>query len=170
MNIQSVALYIEQLCREHNAVRHSEAEQHFVNLNDDHLGMSLAQELRYPAVYFESTDFSLNVSSQSLRRDYTCHIEVFQHVTDTANYAEVERALSSSEQIITDIFARMMRDRLNPPAAMRWLRYVASPQLVKVVPLQNEQNALYGYMAEFTVPIAGCINDSINNFNSSDNG
>lgn len=170
MHIQSVAQYIEQLCREHKAVRHSEAEPHFVNLNDDHLGMALAQELRYPAVYFESTDFSLNISSQSLRRDYTCHIEVFQHVTDTADYAEVERALSSAEQIITDIFARMMRDRALQNPSLHWLRYVASPQLVKVVPLQNEQNALYGYMAEFTVPISGCINDSINNFNSSSNG
>lgn len=170
MTIQTVADYIEQLCREHNSVRHSSEEPHFVNLNDDHRNTSLAQELRYPAVYFESTDFALNISSQSLRRDYTCHIEVFQHVTDTADYAEVERALSSSEQIITDIFARMIHDRMKPSPDLRWLRYIASPQLAKVVPLQNEQNALYGYMAEFVVPIAGCITESINNFNSSDNG
>ena len=50
MNIQTVAEYFEQLCREHKLLRHSEAEPHFMNLNDDKRNMGLAQELRYPAV------------------------------------------------------------------------------------------------------------------------
>ena len=42
-----MAKYFEQLCREHKLLRHSEAEPHFVNLNDDKRNMGLAQELRY---------------------------------------------------------------------------------------------------------------------------
>ena len=73
MNIQTVAEYFEQLCREHKLLRHSEAEPHFMNLNDDKRNMGLAQELRYPAVYFESTDFPLSISSVSVQREYeTC--------------------------------------------------------------------------------------------------
>ena len=170
MNIQTVAEYFEKLCREHKLLRHSEAEPHFVNLNDDKRNMGLVQELRYPAVYFEATDFTLNISSESLRREYTCHIEVFEHVTDTGNYAEVEHALSSAEQIITDIFARMMHDRVRRDTDQRWLLNVSSPSMIKVVPLQNEHNALYGYMAELKVPLPGCITDSINNFISLSNG
>ena len=56
MDIDRLADYIEQLCREHKMVQHSDGEQHFVNLNDDKRNMGLAQELRYPAVYFEATD------------------------------------------------------------------------------------------------------------------
>lgn len=170
MDIQIVAKYFEQLCREHKLLRHSEEDPHFVNLNDDKRNMGLAQELRYPAVYFESTDITLNISSVSVRREYTCHIEVFEHVTDTGDYAEVERALSSAERIITDIFARMMHDRVRRAADQRWLLNVSSPSMIKVVPLQNEHNALYGYTAELKVPIPGCITDSINNFISSSNG
>ena len=170
MNIQAGAEYCEQLCREHKLLRHSEAAPHFVNLNDDKRNMGLAQELRYPAVYFESTDFTLSISSVSVRREYTCHIEVFEHVADTGDYAEVERALSSAERILTDIFARMMHDRARRAADQRWLLNVSSPSMIKVVPLQNEHNALYGYTAELKVPIPGCITDNINNFISSSNG
>lgn len=170
MTIQSVAQYIEQLCREHTAVCHSDTEPHFVNLNDDRRNTALADELRYPAVYFEATDFTLAVTSSQVWRRYTCHIEVFQHVADTADYAEVERALSSSEQIITDIFARMVCDRATTSPQLKWLRCIDLSQGIKVVPLQNEQNALYGYMAEFTVPLPGCVANSIDNFKSSDNG
>lgn len=170
MNIQTVAEYFEQLCREHKLLRHSEAEPHFVNLNDDKRNMGLAQELRYPAVYFESTDFVLRVASDQIVRDYTCHMEVFEHVSDTGDYGEIERALSSAERILTDIFARMMHDRTRRAQDLKWLLRMASPTAIKVVPLQNEHNALYGYMAEFTVPLPGCTKESINNFKITDNG
>ena len=106
----------------------------------------------------------------SVQREYTCHIEVFEHVADTGDYAEAERALSSAERILTDIFARMMHDRVRRAADQRWLRNVSSPSMIKVVPLQNEHNALYGYTAELKVPIPGCITDNINNFITSNNG
>ena len=54
MNISVVASYLEQLCREHKLVAHSDSEQHFVNLNDDKRATALVNELHYPAVYFEA--------------------------------------------------------------------------------------------------------------------
>ena len=156
MDIDRLADYIEQLCREHKMVQHSDGERHFVNLNDDKRNMGLAQELRYPAVYFEATDFVLRAASDQIVRDYTCHMEVFEHVSDTGDYGE--------------IVARMMHDRTRRAQDLKWLLRMASPTAIKVVPLQNEHNALYGYMAEFTVPLPGCTKESINNFKITDNG
>lgn len=170
MTIQTVIDYIEQLAREHMMVRHTDKSPHFVNLNDDKRNTSLVQELRYPAVYFESTDFQIEASSTSVSRNYTCHIEVLVHVTDTGDYAEVERALSDSSQIITDIFVRMMHDRVGRKPKHKWLLLLNPSSPIKVLPIQNAENALYGCLAEFSVPLPGCINDSLNNFKSINNG
>lgn len=170
MTIQTVTDYIEQLAREHMMVRHTDESPHFVNLNDDKRNTSLAQELRYPAVYFESTDFQIEASSTSVSRNYTCHIEVLVHVTDTGDYAEVERALSDSSQIITDIFVRMMHDRVGRKPEHKWLLSLSPSSPIKVLPIQNAENALYGCLAEFSVPLSGCITDSLNNFKSINNG
>ena len=170
MTIQTVTDYIEQLAREHMMVRHTDESPHFVNLNDDKRNTSLVQELRYPAVYFESTDFHIEASSTSVSRNYTCHIEVLVHVTDTGDYAEVERALSDSSQIITDIFVRMMHDRVGRKPEHKWLLSLSPSSPIKVLPIQNAENALYGCLAEFSVLLSGCINDSLNNFKSINNG
>lgn len=169
MTIQTVTDYIEQLAREHMMVRHTDESPHFVNLNDDKRNTSLAQELRYPAVYFESTDFQIEASSTSVSRNYTCHLEVLVHVTDTGDYAEVERALSDSSQIITDIFVRMMHDRVRRKPEYKWLLSLSPSSPIKVLPIQNAENALYGCLAEFSVPLSGCITDSLNNFKSINN-
>lgn len=169
MTIQTVIDYIEQLAREHMMVRHTDESPHFVNLNDDKRNTSLVQELRYPAVYFESTDFQIEASSTSVSRNYTCHLEVLVHVTDTGDYAEVERALSDSSQIITDIFVRMMHDRVRRKPEYKWLLSLSPSSPIKVLPIQNAENALYGCLAEFSVPLSGCITDSLNNFKSINN-
>lgn len=170
MTIQTVIDYIEQLAREHMMVRHTDESPHFVNLNDDKRNTSLVQELRYPAVYFESTDFQIEASSTSVSRNYTCHIEVLVHVTDTGDYAEVERALSDSSQIITDIFVRMMHDRVGRKPEHKWLLSLIPSSPIKILPIQNAENALYGCLAEFSVSLSDCINDSLNNFKSINNG
>lgn len=169
MTIQTVTDYIEQLAREHMMVRHTDESPHFVNLNDDKRNTALVQELRYPAVYFESTDFQIEASSTSVSRNYTCHLEVLVHVTDTGDYAEVERALSDSSQIITDIFVRMMHDRVGRKPEHKWLLSLSPSSPIKVLPIQNAENALYGCLAEFSVPLSGCITDSLNNFKSINN-
>ena len=48
MDIDRLADYIEQLCREHKMVQHSDGEQHFVNLNDDKRNMGLEGVSKLP--------------------------------------------------------------------------------------------------------------------------
>ena len=108
------------------------------------------------------------MSSEQVRKRYTCHIEVFAHVVDTSDYAEVEKALATTESIVIDLFVRMARDkRCRSP---RWLMLLTGLDNLQVLPLQNEHNALYGHMVEFEISIDSCTIDSINNFTITDNG
>lgn len=57
--IKTFTAYLEQLCRKHEKLRHSDEERHFVNLNEDSQNTSLAEELHYPAVFLkpQATEF-----------------------------------------------------------------------------------------------------------------
>lgn len=153
--IKAFSKYLEQLCRLHEKLRHSDDERHFVNLNEDSKNTSLAEELLYPAVFFETTGYKISGSSiDDMKKTYTCHIEAFTHVCDTGDYGEVESALSETEQIINDIFAKINLDKYRREP--KWLQGV-SLNGIDVVPLQNEKNALYGWMAEVMLQVPFCI-------------
>ncbi len=84
--IKAFSKYLEQLCRLHEKLRHSDDERHFVNLNEDSKSTSLAEELLYPAVFFETTGYKISGSSiDDMKKTYTCHIEAFTHVCDNAD-------------------------------------------------------------------------------------
>ena len=156
--IKTFTAYLEQLCRKHEKLRHSDEERHFVNLNEDSQNTSLAEELHYPAVFFETTGYRISGSSiDEMKKTYTCHIEVFTHVSDTGDYAEVESALSETERIIDDIFAKINLDKYR--RMPKWLQGMSFDG-IDVVPLQNEKNALYGWMAEVMLQTPYCITDN----------
>ena len=107
--IKKFSAYIEQLCRRHKKLRHTDEDRHFVNLNEDSKDTSLVDELRYPAVFFETTGYKISGSSiDEMKKTYTCHIEAFTHVSDTGDYGEVESALSETEQILYGWMAEVM--------------------------------------------------------------
>lgn len=165
--IKNFTAYLEQLCRKHEKLRHSDEERHFVNLNEDSQNTSLAEELHYPAVFFETTGYRISGGSiDEMKKTYTCHIEVFTHVSDTGDYVEVESALSETERIIDDIFAKINLDKYR--RTPKWLQGMSFDG-IDVVPLQNEKNALYGWMAEVMLQTPYCITDN-NVFTIEDNG
>ena len=156
--IKTFTAYLEHLCRKHEKLRHSDEERHFVNLNEDSQNTSLAEELHYPAVFFETTGYRISGGSiDEMKKTYTCHIEVFTHVSDTGDYVEVESALSETERIIDDIFAKINLDKYR--RTPKWLQGMSFDG-IDVVPLQNEKNALYGWMAEVMLQIPYCITDN----------
>lgn len=156
--IKTFTAYLEQLCRKHEKLRHSDEKRHFVNLNEDSQNTSLAEELHYPAVFFETTGYKISGSSiDEMKKTYTCHIEVFTHVSDTGDYVEVESALSETERIIDDIFAKINLDKYR--RTPKWLQGMSFDG-IDVVPLQNEKNALYGWMAEVMLQTPYCITDN----------
>ena len=156
--IKNFTAYLEHLCRKHEKLRHSDEERHFVNLNEDSQNTSLAEELHYPAVFFETTGYRISGGSiDEMKKTYTCHIEVFTNVSDTGDYVEVESALSETERIIDDIFAKINLDKYR--RTPKWLQGMSFDG-IDVVPLQNEKNALYGWMAEVMLQTPYCITDN----------
>jgi len=161
MVLQELSNYIEDLCRRHILIKHSSSERHFVNLNDDKKQTALAQELHYPAVYFSTSGYQLQGTDTAMKRMHTCRLEVWYHVTDTADYAQIEQRLSQANDILCDILAQMIHDKRQ--RAVSVLKGIMLDG-VQVFDIENRDNALYGCYADIPVPTALCIADRLQNF------
>lgn len=153
--------YIEKLCRTHVSIRHSDNECHFVDLNNDCRNTALSDRMRYPGVFFESSGYTLRGSGANITRYANVSIEVWKHVTDTADYEQIEEALDSCGDILTDFFSKMTIDRRE-----RSLRFLLGITLdgVQVQDVENMQNALYGVRATLQVPESQCLADVSDRF------
>lgn len=159
--LDSITNYIETLARKHKSVLHTDEDCHFANLNDQKNTL-LPDQMRYPFVMFESTGFKLSTNGISPVKTRTCTLSVLTHVSDTGDYAQIETALALCEQIVTDFFAKMKVDKSN-----RSYSFLMNVDLTEseVIPIQNQDDALYGQVASFAFNESTCIKDSINNFN-----
>lgn len=162
MVLQELSDYIENLCTRHTALLHSDTECHFVNLNNDKKQTHLADEMRYPGVFFEVGGYRLTGVGKDIKQNYTCSLEVWSHVEDTADYTEIESVLSECNGILCDIFAKMITDKVQRTVPI--LKAI-SLDGVQVEDITNASNALYGCHAVFTVPANLCIQDRLSNFN-----
>ena len=153
--------YIENLCRQHVSIRHSDEECHFVDLNNDHLETALADKMRYPGVFFEASGYTLRGEGASIIKYANVRIEVWKHVTDTADYDQIEEVLDSCGEILTDFFSKMIIDRRE-----RKLRFLLGLSLdgVQVDDIMNVKNALYGVRATLQVPESQCLADVSDKF------
>lgn len=154
--------YIENLCRRHKEIKHGVTGCHFVNLNDDKQQTAQAETLRYPAVMFETSGYTIVDKGGSYCKRHQCRLQVVTHVMDTGDYAEIETALSLCDTIFTDFLSRMIMDKRkrNP----NWLLGLTMNN-IEVIPIENKSNALYGVLAELYIPEPICITDNNNPFN-----
>lgn len=161
MVLQALSDYIEALCRRHILINHSDDECHYVNLNNDKKQTSLAEGLRYPAVYFSTSGYRLTGLDVNVKRNHTCRIEVWYHVEDTANYLEIEQKLSYANDILCDILAKMINDKRT-----RTVEVLKGINLdgVEVLDIMNRDNALYGCYVDFSVPTNLCVADRMQHF------
>ena len=163
MVLQELSDYIEGLCRRHQDVLHSDEACHYVNFNDDKKQTSLAEEMRYPGVMFETSGYRFSGSGSDLVKLHNCRLEVWGHVEDSADYAAVESTLSHCNEILCDIFAMMIEDKRQRRLSI--LNYISFDG-VEVQDIQNQSNALYGCYAEFQVPVRLCVVDRLSHFSN----
>lgn len=161
MVLQELSNYIEDLCRRHILIKHGSEERHFVNLNDDKKQTGLAQELRYPAVYFSTSGYRLQGTDMDVKRHHTCRLEVWYHVADTGNYAEIELRLSQANEILCDILAQMIHDKRQRTVSV--LKGITLDG-VQVGDIMNSKNALYGCYVDIIAPTSLCVADRLQNF------
>jgi hypothetical protein len=141
-------------------VMHSDTEMHYVNLNSDKKNTAIAQNMRYPFVFYENNGYRFSNNNINIQIEHDCYLTVVEHVSDTADYAEIEKVLSKTSTIINDIFARMINDKKS-----RSVKCVLGFDIsnIQVEPIENKDNALYGWVAKFTMPETYCTFN--NNFN-----
>lgn len=136
--------YFTQLATEHTLIHHTEAEPHFASSMDDAATL-MARRLHYPALFLDEGDLQVtgDNGNELLQRSYT--LAVVTHVKDSGNEAEVIEAFDLTETILTDILARMIRDkRIGTKAVSRF-----SPMGAEGVRVELSEAGLYGWVLLF---------------------
>ena len=148
--------YIIDLCRRHHDIHHRDDEMHFVDLSKDRRNTALEQKMRYPGVFLDRAGYTYRSNGNGLRRYANMTLEVWQHVSDTADYFQIERAIEKCDGILNDFIMKMMIDR-----RARTHKFLLSISFdgLQVQEIMNEQNALYGVRAMFLLPENQCIAD-----------
>lgn len=102
--------YIENLCRRHHSIRHTDKVPHFAS-SADSAQTAMARRLHYPAVFLDVGDFDFagDNSHKIMRRSIS--IAFVTHVRDSGNAEEIQTALNNMEQLMMDFIAQMDADR-----------------------------------------------------------
>ena len=143
----SVKDYFEHLASEHTLVRHrAEAEPHFACSLDDAATL-MARRLYYPAVFLYEGDLAVtgSIGNELLQRDYT--LVSATHVLDSGDESQKREALEVTETVMTDILARMVRDkRIGEKAVSRF-----SPLGCEAHRVELAEAGLYGWLLFFNL-------------------
>lgn len=120
----AIALYFEQLAREHVDINHSDKEAHFCRREFDEINNSIAAVLHFPAIVFESNQFVI----KDLKSDNTFKIReqafmVINAVSDITDYEFLQLSFEELEEIGDDFIARIKADRRKPQNPIRNLDF-----------------------------------------------
>lgn len=148
--------YIIDLCRRHHDIHHRDDEIHFIDLSTDRRNTALAHQMRYPGVFLDRVGYTYRTTGNGLRRYANMTLDIWQHVTDTADYDQIERVIEKCDSILNDFVMMMMTDRRS--RKHKFLLGISFNGM-QVQEIMNEQNALYGVRASFLLPENQCITD-----------
>jgi hypothetical protein len=153
--MERVKAYFEKLAEQHIAIQHSESQPHFCYLNDEK-EMLLPAQMGYPFLMFGHGGFS--ITDDEMHQRWQMMLSVQTHVTDTGDDRQKTRASGRCLRILNDILVRCLNreERLEE----KWLRGIDLANAV-VSPIENESDALYGWVVEFQLELPWCrkVND-----------
>lgn len=138
------------LAHKHLLVGHEEYEPHFAYLNDEK-DMLLPANMAYPFVLFGHGGFEV-LDGGEMRR-WSLLLSVQTHVTDTGDDREKNRALNLCASILDDLLVRAT----SLPMKMKepWTRGFELDGAHGTA-IENEDDALWGWMIEFSVVLPWC--------------
>ena len=106
--------YIEELSRQHPAIKHEEnGECHFSALADD-TQSRLARTMKFPCVTVDTGDFDFSGQIGNVSISTASSIMFLNHVRDTGSSKEVLAAFKSMKSICLDFIKKMCRDKKKP--------------------------------------------------------
>lgn len=149
MQIKDFKHYIARLAEELLAEEPDQAV--FAYLNDEKQCLLPAQ-MNNTFVQFGHDGWQF--SPDAMLKEWKVTLSAFHHVSDTADFPQINRAFAECEEIIDTILRRIRKDGLETQGC-HWLRRVGLAGAV-AVPVENVDDALYGYVISFTIALPWC--------------
>lgn len=149
MAITSFSSYIESLCTRHEDILHSLSKMHFVD-SDDEKSTSIDSLLCYPAVILLRGAYQYTGTEGSIRKSHDYSLFVLDHVSDTGDYTQIKAKQDKCEQILDELLNKIVEDkraRLYPFLLGFSLSGTDADRV------ENNDDALYGVVAEFSLAI-----------------
>ena len=140
----------KSLAKNHRKVGHREYEPHFAYLNDEK-AMLLPANMNYPFVLFGHGGYQ--VLAGETQRRWSVVLSVQTHVTDTGDDREKNRALNLCGESLDDLLSRAtsLYEKMDEP----WTRGFDLTDAL-ATPIENADNALYGWAIEFSLVLPWC--------------
>lgn len=159
--MKELAKYIENLASRHEDIQHRDAECHFIDASRKKV-TALDSVLFQPSVIFNrGGSFSYNNNGTSMFKGKDFELFILDHVSDTADYEQIDNAYDRCERILDEFINQMLKDKRNPQ--LRFLR-AFDVNNIDVVYIENNDNALYGVLASFNLDITYCNINTRNPF------
>lgn len=147
--MENVKNLFKSLAENHLLLGHREYAPHFAYLNDEK-DMMLPAQMEYPFLLFGHGGYQVVSDDQ---RRWSLLLSVQTHVSDTGDDREKYRALNLCSGILDDIIARVTS--ISTKLAYPWARGFDFSGAVGSA-IENEDNALYGWMIEFDIVLPWC--------------
>ena len=150
--------YIDNLCREHKLIRHTDEACHFSDLTSD-FENKLKRKMHFPCVSLDTDGFSIeNAGGQKYKRE-RFNLYFLDHVRDAGNYEEIVRVFNRTCGIMEDFLRRMQRDKKALVDPLTHFEITGS----EGTRIEFHEAALYGWAV--TVLVATPFNDVLCNQN-----
>ena len=151
--------YLEDLCRRHRLVKHSDDEVHFSDLADDAQN-KYAHSMNYPCVVLDEGDFDIRGAEGQPEMVDVCSVLFLTHVRDSADADEVKGAFALTRRICLDFLKKFVRDRKAGTRPLTRFKAVGS----QGTRIYLQDAGLYGYILMFEHPEIFIDKDCDNSF------
>ena len=155
--INDITGYIEELCRKHAVIKHTDTETHFVNLATGAMAQKSRTQIFYPVVTLEKLENSYAGQEDSYRKKRTIELMFLDKVSDSGDFARMNAVWEEMEWVAEDFLRRIRLDRRDRTgySFLKSLK-INSAQGYYV---ENVAAYLWGYMLTFDadMPFLDCI-------------
>ena len=148
--MERVKQYFKSLAEKHQSLKHREYDPHFAYLNDE-MDMLLPAQMGYPFVLLSHSGWQ--VIGDDSRRTWNIILSVLDHVADTGDELEKNKAVSKCQIILDDLLSRATS--FSAKADNKWLRGIDLTGAQGVM-IENEADALYGWAVTFSISLPWC--------------
>ncbi len=137
--------YVENLCRKHVEIKHSDDDCHFLQLNDDQQFQEL-KNITFPMVTLDKLTVSYTGSEDSTRKSRYCEL-MFLDKAGAGDFVEIQEVKNRMERVAEDFVKKMKADRKQRTLYPFLKTLVLSGVEFNFV--ENKAHGLYGGLLSF---------------------